>query len=264
MTPDRHHPYLRGRTNNERAHALLDERMRERILEVFPIKPSQRHSEREYLNRIARWIERLTLAATKAPRYATAEERKEHVRSIRSSAKAFGSALIKTDGDTRKRMYTALSKQSGDVLGDFAGDDFARGRKRYQQILRAIRLVRTAAAAAIQRGRKGPIGAPIGEVMEVLKAIWVEATGLPFSYSTKPRKDEPRQTDRAYQFVIMILDIADEAAAKAGRKMQPLGGSSREGTIRNAMRVAQKSTGLRTDNRSKKTKDSDRNTYRIR
>ena len=259
---DQYQIYMRGLIDERRAHAQLTDEMRQRILDCFPVRIADPDRERRLLNRIACWIERYSLAVERADSYPSAQDKKDSIKRILSAGQVFFSALCNADGETKRRVYDFLSTRHGEVFGTFEGDDFDRGRLRYQQLLFLTSLVRSGAKRSKRLVVAGSRGTPMGDFVRVMKEVWDEATGLPFIVTAKLR-NPPRKADRPRLFVETILSITEEIAHIAGRKLWSVAISD-SATILYAMRNARKAKTRLGERRTLEEKKADRNTYRIR
>jgi hypothetical protein len=204
------------------------------------------------------------------------------------------------DKETKKRMYLFLATRHGDVLGDFKGQSFTRGRLRYQKIMYLASLSRSAALRSKREepiDGRGPRTSPFGDFVKALVAIWTAATGQPFHAPKKPRQsrgvDRPRLfVERVYEVTKKIADIdgrdlpkiaavQKKAAADKARKrfekeltdgslidskvealMDETAGQHDRDALTNA--IVNAKTDLRKEPWSKKSSDSDVSTYRGR
>lgn len=261
--PNQYQTYMRGPIDTRRARTRLTAEMRQRILDCFPVRIASPIRERSLLNRIGRWIERYTLAIERARSFPPAEEQKESIERIMSTGQDFFTALLNADRETKRLIYAFLAARHGDVIGGFEGDDFTRGRLRYQQLLFLTSLVRSGAKRSKKLVGAGPRGKPLGDFVRVMKEIWIEATGLPFVTTAKLRHP-PRKADRPRLFVETVLSISEELACEVGRELWPMKPEKRAGAIVYAMRNAEKLKSPIGAGRTREEEDADRNTYRVR
>lgn len=245
----RRHELLGGSIDKKRAHGLLTDSDRKRIMAVLPLPPDS--DPKEILNRLARWIERYTLTGTLAVAMKYDEPEGKSLGQLESATTAFVDALKHLHPELKKRVYYALvPKADRHELNDEGVYD--KGCRRYRRLVDKAELVFQQASKAKDHPDGVP-PSPFFDFVEVVAEIWQDGTGKPFRKSSKKGRQGPQE------FVQTVWDLAKDIAEREGRVIWTPSRTPNEGSLDYAIRRARRALKLPRHNRSDREKYSDRN-----